>query len=361
LTGFVSAQTFERQFDVRSGGEIEFDLDAGGSINLVGWNRESVSIVAEVSGDDADIVSVTMEQIGNKVLVKSDFTERRRHKTCYIEMTAHVPSIFNLEFKSQGGGVSIEGVEGEFRGKTNGGELVFNQVKGKLQMTTMGGQIRLTNSDCDGRVKTMGGKALVEDVFGDVVVTSMGGPVIHRRVTRSDGTSTGDQVRISSKGGSIDVPEAPAGADVHTMGGDITIASASDFVRAKTMGGDILIEQVDGRVTATTMAGDVDVTVTSSASSGADINLTSMFGEITLTVPSGFGMDIHVELAYTKNSSRSYEIKSDFPVSQEESREWEYGNGSPRKVIRGNAVVNGGGNRVILKNVNGNVRIRQSR
>ncbi len=66
-----------------------------------------------------------------------------------------------------GGGVSIDGVEGTFSGKTMGGKLKLTNLKGELQLTTMGGSITLTNSDVDGRVKTMGGKALVENVCVD--------------------------------------------------------------------------------------------------------------------------------------------------------------------------------------------------
>jgi DUF4097 and DUF4098 domain-containing protein YvlB len=207
----------------------------------------------------------------------------------------------------------------------------------------------------DGKVKTMGGKALVEDVFGDVKVTSMGGEVTHRRVTRTHGDSIGDQVKIDTMGGDINVSEAPSGADVHTMGGDITIDSARDFVKAKTMGGDIRIKEADGWVKATTMAGDVQVMVLG----GHDVELTSMHGEVTLVMPEGADLDIDIELDYTKNSSRKYQIFSDFPIDQQESSEWDYDHGSPRKTIRGTA--SGGGNRVVIRTINGNVYLKISR
>jgi len=219
----------------------------------------------------------------------------------------------------------------------------------------MGGAIHLTNSDVDGKVTTMGGKALVEDVFGDVKVTSMGGEVTRRRVTRSDGSSIGEQVNIHTMGGSIDVSDAPLGADVHTMGGDITIDSARDYVKAETMGGDIRIKEVDGWVNATTMAGDVQVTVIGQH----DVELTSMHGDVTLVIPDGADLDIDIELDYTKNSSRNYKIVSDFPIDQKETADWDYDKGSPRKTIKG--VSNGGGNRVVIRTINGNVYLKRSR
>ena len=123
------------------------------------------------------------------------------------------------------------------------------------------------------------------------------------------------------------------------------------------MGGDIRIDEVDGWVKATTMAGDVDVTVLG----GHDIEITSMYGEITLTVPSGVGLEIDIELDYTKNSSRDYRIESDFPLSQQESQDWDYGHGSARKTIKGTGTAGGGGHKVVIRTVNGNIYLKQGR
>jgi DUF4097 and DUF4098 domain-containing protein YvlB len=355
VAGAGSATALEREFSVRSGGQLEFDLKTGGNIAIVGWSAESVKVSAEVKGRSADIVDLTVEEQDGGVLIKSEFVERRKSQNTSIDFEVWVPSIFDVKISSMGGGISIDGVEGTFSGKTMGGKLELTNLKGELQLTTMGGSITLTNSDVDGRVKTMGGKALVEDVFGDVKVTSMGGEVTHRRVTRTHGESIGEQVKINTMGGDINVSEAPEGADVHTMGGDIRIDSAREFVKAKTMGGDIRIKEVDGWVQATTMAGDVDVTVIG----GHDVKLTSMHGEVTLVMPEGADLDIDIELDYTKNSSRDYQIISDFPIQQEESTDWDYDQGSPRKTIRATAA--GGGNRVVIRTINGNVYLKRSR
>ena len=352
--GIGTAAALEREIPVRSGGLLEFDLRTGGEITIVGWSSESVQVSAEVSGSSADIVDLTVEERDGGVFIGSEVIEKRNHVSTSINFEVRVPSIFDVKISSMGGGVSIDGVEGKFSGKTMGGKLNLTNLKGELQLTTMGGAIRLTNSDVDGRVKTMGGKALVEDVFGDVKVTSMGGEVTHRRVTRTSGDSIGDQVKIDTMGGDINVSDAPSGADVHTMGGDITIDSAREYVKAKTMGGDIRIKEADGWVKATTMAGDVDVLVIG----GHDVELKSMHGDITLVMPEGADLDIDIELSYTKNSSRNYKIVSDFPIDQKESADWDYDRGSPRKTI--SAVAQGGGNRVVIKTINGNVYLKRN-
>jgi DUF4097 and DUF4098 domain-containing protein YvlB len=355
LVGAAAANTIDRELEARSGGLLELDLETGGTIQIVGWGRETVSVSAQISGKDADIVELNIQQTDNGVLVESDYSEKRDTTSSSLVFEVRVPSIYNVKIDSMGGSVAIESVEGDFSGRTMGGALTLTDLKGNLDLTTMGGRVSLTRSDVDGQVTTMGGKALVEDVFGDVEVKSMGGNVVRRRVTRSNGSSIGEQVNITTMGGDIDVPEAPAGADVHTMGGTITIDSAREFVKAKTMGGDIRIKEVDGWVKATTMAGDVSVNL----SGGHDVKLTSMSGEITLMVPSGVGFDIDIELDYTKNSKRSYQINSDFPLSQQESKNWDYDHGSPRKTIRGTGTVNGGGHKIVIHTINGNVYLKQ--
>lgn len=357
LAGSAAAETIDREFSVRSGGLIEFDLETGGTIKITGWSREAVSVSVDLEGEDADLVELEMKETKGGILVRTDYARMRDSISTSLLIEVRVPSIFDVEIDSMGGGLTIEGVEGEFSGQTMGGSLTLNEIKGRLDLKTMGGHVSLTNSDVDGKVTTMGGKALVEDVYGDVKVKSMGGNVVHRRVTRSNGESIGDQVNITTMGGSIDVPEAPFGADVHTMGGNIRIDSAREYVKAKTMGGDIRIDEVDGWVKATTMAGDVEVTLTG----GHDIELVSMHGEVTLVVPAGAGFDVDIELDYTKNSRRNYEIVSDFSLSQSETSDWSYSKGSPRKTIHGTGAINGGGNKLVIKTINGNVYLKSGR
>jgi len=350
-----AAGAFEREVPARSGGLVEFDLETGGTISITGWSSESVHVAADISGRDANAVDLRVEERDGGVLISSRSTGNNRNFNVSVKLEVRVPSIFDVKIESMGGGVSIDGVEGTFSGQTMGGRLNLTNLRGELDLTTMGGEIQLTDSDVDGKVTTMGGKALVEDVFGDVEVTSMGGEVTRRRVTRPDGSSIGEQVNIHTMGGKIDVSDAPLGADVHTMGGDITIGSAADYVKAETMGGDIRIKEVDGWVNATTMAGDVDVTVIGNH----DVELTSMHGDVTLAIPDGSNLDIEIELDYTKNSSRNYKIVSDFPIDQQESADWNYDKGSPRKTIRG--VAKGGGNRVVTRTTNGNVYLKKTR
>ena len=121
------------------------------------------------------------------------------------------------------------------------------------------------------------------------------------------------------------------------------------------MGGDIEIDSIDGWVKATTMAGDVEVTMTGS---GGDATLTSMTGDITLYVPSDFGMDLDLEIAYTRNSRQEYRLDAPGGLTPTVSPDWDHDQGTARKYIRSSGSVNGGGNTVKIKTVNGNITVK---
>jgi DUF4097 and DUF4098 domain-containing protein YvlB len=230
----------------------------------------------------------------------------------------------------------------------------------------MGGDVHLTDSELDGSLSTMGGEVLFENVLGDAEGSSMGGNVRYVNVERRDGTlatperlgkldgTTADTVQISTMGGPIRIEEAPEGAHLHTMGGDIRVAEAERFVKATTMGGDIFLDSVNGWVEATTYGGDIQAAVTGH---GGDVTLVSMSGDITLHVPPGFGMDLDLEIEFTRNSKQQYRIESDFDLQQSVTPEWDHEHGTPRKYIRGVGAANGGGSRVKIETVNGNIRV----
>ena len=361
LLGVVSPHdTIEKEFNVSPGKKLEVDLKTGGSLKIVGWDKDIVKIKGWVKGRDAEDCKVEIEQQPGGVLISSYYEGRRNNYNSNIDFEINVPTKFDLDLHSMGGDFTIENVDGKIEGKTMGGALELTKLKGDLSLMTMGGKIRLTKSDVDGRVKTMGGKVLVEDVKGDVSATSMGGNVVQRNVTRRRGEGTRNEVHIKSMGGDIDVDDAPEGTDVHTMGGDIHIKSATKYARAKTMGGDILIDAIDGGVVATTMGGDVNVRMVGDPSKGErNVAIESMGGDVTITVPSGLSMDFDITLAYTRDSPENYKISSDFDVKQEESKEWDRSKGSPRKYIYGTGTVSGGKNKVKIKTINGNVYLKK--
>jgi hypothetical protein len=94
---------------------------------------------------------------------------------------------------------------------------------------------------------------------------------------------------------------------------------------------------------------------------GGEVNLASMSGEIRLSVPEGFGMDLDLEVAYTRNSDQNYKIVAPGNLQQTETADWDHGHGTPRKYIRVKGAVNGGGHPVKVRTINGNIKLTEGR
>lgn len=76
-------------------------------------------------------------------------------------------------------------------------------------------------------------------------------------------------------------------------------------------------------------------------------------------MPADASLELDLDLSYTRDSSRKYDIMCDFEVDIEHTQKWETEHGSPRKHIYGTATINGGKHRVIVHNVNGNIHIKK--
>ena len=351
----------ERQFNLGAGKRLDVKLRTGGAVDITGWDNDTASVSASVSGENAADIDLSYTPTAEGLQIVSRYTgPRRRSYNSDVRLEIKVPRRTDILLETMGGDIKINGVEGDMRGQTMGGRLDLSDLKGTLALSTMGGGITLKQSNVNGKVSTMGGEVLLEDVTGDVKGSSMGGKVTYKNVTNSKGETTGQEVKITSMGGEINVDTAPAGADVSTMGGDIDIRSAAKFVKANTMGGDIRLGAVDGGIKATTMGGDVNARMVGNPDDGPrDVTITSMGGDIFLTVPAGLSMDIQIEIARTRNSGKTPQIVSDFPVQQRESDEWIADQGTPRKVTYGTGQVGGGRNKITIKTINGDVHLKK--
>jgi len=344
------------------GKTLSINLTSGGSIYIKGWSEDKIKVKAtsDHRALESDRIPLKKTKTGfeiNTPFFYENYSDGDYEVTSDIDLDIMVPEQYDLEIETMGGDIRISNVEGEFSGKTMGGELELDGLKGEVNLTTMGGEITLTNSELDGKLKTMGGDIRFENVKGNVDASTMGGEIHYRNVTIGSGK---EEVKISTMGGEIFVDKAVHGANVHTMGGDIYIRKAEKYVKATTMGGEIDIDELDGWVKASTMGGDVTVKMVGDPDEGErDVDLSSMGGEIELILPAGISAEFEIELIYTKNSRRNYRISSDFKLKIEESSDWIYNQGTPRKRILGTGSVNGGKNHIHIKTINGNIRIKK--
>lgn len=133
---------------------------------------------------------------------------------------------------------------------------------------------------------------------------------------------------------------------------------ASGPIDATTMGGEINIGTSEGPVKATSMGGGITLHEVGSSGQQRDIQLTSKGGDIQLTVPKDFPMEVKITLAYTR-TDKQYRITQHAGLDVRESDNWDNSFGTPRKYIRARGIVGSGLNHVTIETINGNVTINQ--
>jgi len=361
-------ETLQKEFNVAKGKCLDLNLKNGGSINITGWEKEKAAVTVLFKKTTPDQWDIRFTETSEGIVIEAAFKGGERNNMSTPDFEIRTPSQFDLKLKTMGGDIDIKNVAGEISGRTMGGALELVNLKGTIDLKTMGGDITLKDSDIDGKLKTMGGRVLFENVTGDVSGSSMGGNVIYNNVKPRESRDraneaagkSGKGIKVSTMGGDINVSDAPDGADVHTMGGNIHIKSAGNFVKAKTMGGNIAVDSIDGGIKATTMGGNVTVTMTGDPQKGdREVKLDSMAGDITLTVPEGLSMDVDIQLVYTKDAKKNYDIVGDFQLKVEKPDTWDESKGSPRKTIYGKAQIAGGKHKIKISTINGNIYLKK--
>ncbi|MFL5386336.1 MAG: HEAT repeat domain-containing protein, partial [Longimicrobiaceae bacterium] len=351
-------QVVERMVSASPGGRLTLELETGGEVEVVGWDREQVFLHAELSGRDWRSTRVELSGEGADVRLRARDTSGRSSYSTSHRFQLRVPRRFDVGVQSGGGGITLRGVEGDFAGQTRGGSLVLKNVRGRAELTTRGGEIEVTDSRLDGSLRTAGGDVRLSNVQGNVRGYTASGQVLRGGRNDDGGSADGTPVRIHRAGGIISVDDAPYGADLYTGGGAITVGRARGFVHARTGGGRILLEEVDGDVVASTGSGAVRVGL-ATPSGVRTVDVRSGSGGVTVDIPAGAGVELDVETGYTP-SSRPVTIESDFGLPVTESRDYErVENGTPRRFVRTRGRVGDGRVHVKVRTVNGSVHLRR--
>ena len=119
----------EQTFSVNPGGMLTIDAQAG-SIRIESWERNEVDVLVEKRSDDKDEadarekfdeVEVSINQQGNDIRIQSDGFRRRNYRSVPIRFIVKVPSAYNLDLNTEGGGVRIGDLQGDVLARTSGG------------------------------------------------------------------------------------------------------------------------------------------------------------------------------------------------------------------------------------------------
>jgi len=298
----------QRTFSVRPGGRLVMDVEPGSiEVKTTGDSRIIVDVIRKVerAGDyrAEEILrqhEVSFEQQGNNLIVRAKFPRedfwRRRRPGLQVRYVVSIPTEFNVDLKTSGGGIRVDDLRGEVRVKTSGGGLHFGKIEGPIIGNTSGGGITLAG--CNGKVE---------------VRTSGGG------------------INIGSGAGELLAETSGGGIEIEDYAGDA-------FVR--TSGGGIRINRIEGSIDASTSGGPIVAALTGQPKK--DCRLHTSGGGITVELDEGLSLNINAEAS-------GGVVSTELPLTVQ---------GELRKgLLRG--TLNSGGPALILQTSGGSIHLRK--
>src|SRR5262245_3263472 len=257
----------QRTFSVRPGGRLVMDVDLGSiEVNTSGDSAVVATVYRRVErfsdSRGEDLLGrhvVDFDQQGDNIIIRSKYPQedfrRWRRSGLNVRYVVSIPTVFNVDLKTSGGGIRVDDLRGEVRVKTSGGGLQFGRIEGPIIGNTSGGGITLAG--CKGKVdvRTSGGGIDIGSGSGDLVAeTSGGGIKIEEFVGDAFVRTSGGAIRINRIEGAIDASTsggpivASLGAQpkkdcrLHTSGGGITVEldeALSLNINAEASGGGV--------------------------------------------------------------------------------------------------------------------------
>ncbi|MBN1895963.1 DUF4097 family beta strand repeat protein [bacterium] len=354
-----------------------FDVKPGGKL------------IVETSGADVQVGATASNQVEVRESLSLDvFTEEEAKKAVEKELKTYsfsdntvrivtgsgknwmdrdfeiaVPKQFNVEVKTSGGDISVEGaggsvvlaasggdievsrVTGSVEISTSGGDLELKEITGNLQAETSGGDIALHNIRGDAEVATSGGDLSLNQIRGKIEAATSGGDI---EINDCEGAS----VEIATSGGDIELSRIAGPLEAATSGGDISGREFGDRIEVATSGGDISLEEVGGAAEVATSGGDITIVMAKKLRKPHDLDIATSGGDIRLSLPADIKASVtaEIELREKKGLDRN-DVYSDFPLTKKELEV------DGDKVIRCTGDINGGGDSILLKTRGGDIHI----
>ena len=278
-----------------------------------------------------------------------------------VEFNISAPrSVEIVNAKTDGGNLEFTHLNGRVDAESGGGTVKLDDINGNVSTSTGGGSINVGNVGADLSIRTGGGHVNIGSVGGRLIA-STGGESVHVEDVKGDAKietgggniavqNVGGDLRGSTGGGNIEIGNVKGMMDVETGGGSIRLSGGgSGPIKAQTGSGSIHCFKVTRSVRAETGAGGITAEFIAMNGKFSDSTLDTGVGDIVVYLPSDLKVSIHasIDVATTKNA-----ISSDLPGIRIQSEGSDYG---PRE-MSAEGDLNGGGPMLKLHTSTGKIQ-----
>ncbi len=306
---------------------------------------------------------VTSGPLPNGVLVRGVAPWKKEYRgRIWVTFEVRVPQRYDVAVETGVGNVETQDIDGQANLESQGGNITAGNIRGSARINTAGGHVTLKDVSGDLTAVTGGGHIEVGNVTGAALLQTAGGHVKAKSVMkwaelRSGGGNlnleqTGGKVVADSGGGQITLGQVAGAVQARTGGGGIEIRRVTGPMNLETTGGSIYLAHVQGPVQANTGSGQI--TAYFSATGTKELLGVSQLvcgqGDIVVYLP----REIALSIEATIEAAGEHRIVHDpaLPVKTNYVRV----PGGPR-ILRGEVVLNGGGQVLKLHTVAGNIKL----
>jgi len=242
--------------------------------------------------------------------------------------TFNVDGPGNLEVRTSGGHISVEGSSGnsvrvEMFVRKNGRNLMpedTNLGDWDIDISQSGNTVRASAKREDSRnwslwgnnnisisfvvhtprdmstdLKTSGGHIEVSGLEGDQEMATSGG---HLNLSNIKG-----KVDARTSGGHIEIAALQGDIDARTSGGHIDVSDSEGTLKVKTSGGHIKLTDVSGSIEASTSGGNI---IADLDSIGQFVDLRTSGGNVNINLPGSMGLDLNLRGSYVKANLQNF-------------------------------------------------------
>ncbi|MEO0972551.1 MAG: DUF4097 family beta strand repeat-containing protein [Pseudomonadota bacterium] len=189
--------TVEKEFAFSSDGHLKV-INVQGSIEVRGWDRQLVRLVADLEGDPESLV---IKQGETHAEIRVEVDKRwfgRGDDNIEADLTLDVPRNVRLEISSVSADVSVDDHTGDQRIQSVSGDIEVDGGSTDANLESVSGNIDLRGNGAVGRfrVSAVSGDAEVVDVNGEVHVSTISGDARVR-------TETLEEAKLESVSGEL--------------------------------------------------------------------------------------------------------------------------------------------------------------
>jgi hypothetical protein len=356
----VSAQNKDnivKTFPAKAGENLKVSIDPG-NINVETWDKDEVRIEV-VSKKKFNFEELIAEKKGNTIKFHLELEDGWQNS---VLLKVNAPSNFNFDLKTTGGNINVgNDIYGNFDAETDGGNVSFKSVNGKVRVSSNGGNISGENVVGETKLHTNGGNISLGNVkSGKTEVDTYGGNISVGTVSSDLAAKThggninvgdvGGNANVFTYGGHISMETVSGSAKMETYGGHLNLKGASGNVEAKTMGGHINLEDISGSIEAVTLGGHVSAELDPKLKTESFLETSG--GNMELKIPSSAKATIYLTLENDEIEEKDADrlVRSEFEATTFNISDDE---------INATYKINGGGAKITIKCVGGEVTIKK--